>query len=399
MSKGLLIHNPKAGNEEDGLLPELIAAIDRVSLVKGFPKLPLLLATSLGALVVFCGSLHSSDIEMQTVLNKLVQKSNGHGGGIARIAGPGGVIWQGVSGNVAGPNSAPIQPDTPFEIASITKAFTATIIMLLAEDGRLSLDDNLSKVLPQRAASFKVDPTIRQLLSHTSGLPHYWADGPKDREGNNAFLRAFLANPDRFWSPHDILTYAQEIPARKPGKAFHYSDTNFVLLGVLIEKVTGKPLADAYREIIFNPLGMKSTWLSYREPRAGIPPSHRFDKNEDLHNIRRQSADWAGGGLISTASDLERFLRGLASGKLFKNPKTPDLMLDTVRTGDADVSYGLGLYVIQLDKNLGKLWGHDGNGNSFAYFWPEKGITFTGTLNQVDNDWWPLVANFLDVRR
>lgn len=334
--------------------------------------------------------------EMQSLWDKLVQRNDGHGGGIGRVSGPEGVLWEGTSGNVAGANSALMQTDTPFEIASITKAVTAATILKLVENGRLSLDAKLSEVLPEKAAGFKVDPTIRQLMSHTSGLLHYWEDGPKGQDGNNAFLRAFLANPNRYWSSNEILDYAQAIPTKAPGKKFHYSDTNFVLLGVLIEKITGTPLAQAYRELIFNPLGMKSTWLTYHEPRIGLVPSHRFEDDDDLDNVRRQSADWAGGGLVSTAKDLERFLRGLASGKLFKNPRTLDLMLQTVPTGDEDVSYGLGLYVVRLAKNQGTVWGHDGHGNSFAYYWPERGIAFTGTLNQTENDWWPLVDEFIE---
>lgn len=337
----------------------------------------------------------ASEEDMQKMLDKLIQRNDGLGGGVVRIAGPSGVLWQGTSGWVAGKGSAPMAAETPFEIASITKAVTATTVMRLIEEGRLTLETRLSEILPERARRFPVDPTIRQLLSHTSGLLHYWEDGPQDREGNNAFLRAFLADPNHYWNSGEILSYAQALPIGKVGK-FHYSDSNFVLLGVIIEKLTGKPLAQVYREMIFNPLGMKSTWLTYHEPRVGAVPSHRFEGDEDLNNVKRQSADWAGGGLVSTTRDLERFLRGLAQGKIFRHPETLKQMLDTVPTGDADVYYGLGLYLVRLDKNQGVVWGHDGHGNSFAYYWPEKDITFTGTLNQVENDWWPLVDEFID---
>ena len=109
----------------------------------------------------------------------------------------------------------------------------------------------------------------------------------------------------------------------------------------------------------------------------------------------RQSADWAGGGLISTTRDLERFLRGLATGALFHQPGSLDLMRQAVPVGENDISYGLGLYRVKLADGQGELWGHDGHGNSFAYYWPGRDITFTGTLNQTENDWWPLVEVFI----
>jgi D-alanyl-D-alanine carboxypeptidase len=334
---------------------------------------------------------------VQEGLVRLVALNKGHGGGVVRIAGPHGAICEGAAGLTAGPGSAPMTPSTPFEIASITKTVTATVILQLVEEGRLSLDSRLGDLLPAKfSRGFNSSITVRQLLSHTSGLAHYWEDGPRDREGNNAFLRAFLAEPQRFWQPDDILDLARVLPARRPGARFHYSDTNYVLLGLIVEQTTGKPLHAVFREKIFDPLGMKSTWLSYREKRRGAAPSHRYEGTEDLDNVPRQSADWAGGGLVSTTQDLERFLRGLATGALFKKPDTLQVMLEGGPVGEPGISYGLGLYRVQLDGRLGEVWGHDGHGNSFAYYWPRRDITFTGTLNQTENDWWPLVEIFAE---
>lgn len=334
---------------------------------------------------------------LRTTLDRLVAKNDGHGGGIARVAGPGGVIWQGAAGNVAGPGSAPMTPDTPFEVASITKAVTAATTLRLVEEGKLSLDAKLGSLLPaSQIRGFNPNITVRQLLSHTSGLQHYWEDGPVDRSGENAFLRAFMADPNHFWTPDDILGYARDIPAKRPGSSFHYSDTNFVLLGLIIERITGKPLHRVYRTMIFDPLGMNDTWLTYRESRRGAVPSHRFEGSDDLNNVPRQSADWAGGGLMSTARDLEKFLRGLASGRLFRKAGTLDVMRESVPVGESGISYGLGLYRVDLGKGLGEVWGHDGHGNSFAYYWPQRDITFTGTLNQTENDWWPLIEAFIE---
>ncbi len=339
-------------------------------------------------------SQHSTPV--REVLDRLVARSDGHGGGVIRISGPQGVLCEEAAGLVAGPGSPPMTVDTPFEIASITKAVTAATILRLVEQGKLRLDSPLSEVLPGGPSrGFQGAITVRQLLSHTSGLPNYWTDGPRDRQGNNAFLRAFVAEPGRFWQPEEILAHSRAIPARRPGGHFHYADTNYVLLGLIIERAAGKPLHLVFREQIFDPLGLPSTWLSYRGNPRGAAPSHRYEGAEDLHEVPRQSADWAGGGLISTTRDLERFLRGLASGALFRHPGTLDTMRQAVPVGEDDISYGLGLYRVKLADGQGELWGHDGHGNSFAYYWPGRDITFTGTLNQTENDWWPLVEVFI----
>jgi len=329
------------------------------------------------------------------VLDRLVVRNEGHGGGVVRIANAQEVLVEDAAGEMAGPGSKAMGGATPFEVASITKAVTAATVLKLSERGALKLDDRLGKVLPNEEG-FDKEITIRQLLSHTSGLPDYWTDGPKDQTGNNGFLGAFMAEPGRRWNPEDILALAREIPAKPRGGKFHYADTNYVLLGLIIERVAGQPLHRVFRQEIFNPLGMNDTWLTYKEERRGAEPSHRYEGNEDMHNKPRQSADWAGGGLMSTAKDLEKFLRGLASGRLFHGAATLDVMREAVPVGEKDISYGLGLYRVKLGGGKGELWGHDGHGNSFAYYWPERDITFTGTLNQTENDWWPLAEEFIN---
>ncbi len=341
--------------------------------------------------------LGSEDHLLQETLDRLVKRNRGYGGGVFRVSDGRRVLWEGAAGQTAGPGSAPISPSTPFEIASITKAVTAATVLKLVEGGRLRLDARLGDSLPaDQARGFDPDITISQLLTHTSGLAHYWTDGPKDLRGSNAFLREFLARPERFWKPGEILEFARKIPAKPRGGQFHYSDTNYVLLGLIIERATRQPLHRVFRKMIFEPLGMSDTWLSYREDRRNRVVSHRFEGREDLAATPRQSADWAGGGLISTAHDLQRFLQGLASGRLFAEASTLEEMRKAVPTGEEGITYGMGLYRVDLGDGRGEVWGHDGHGNSFAYYWPERGIYFTGTLNQTKNDWWPLLEAFVD---
>lgn len=345
---------------------------------------------------------------LQRALEGAVAQNHGYGGGVLRIESERcGVLWERASGNVAYGGVRLNEADT-FEVASVTKVFTATCVLRLAEEGRLELDAPVRTLLPRApidrlftiyGANIGSEVTVRQLLGHTSGLPDYWTDPPHDGNGMNPFLAAFVQEPGRFWNPERILHYAGTLaPVGEPGASYHYSDTGYVLLGLLVEHLTGKNLHDVFREWIFSPLGMTDTYLSYYErPRAGISESHRYEETLDLHGERRQSADWGGGGLVSSTRDLSRFLLALASGKLFHRRSTLGRMMAWHATDTQNVDYGLGLFRIRLDGGQGELWGHDGHGNAFMYYWPERELAFVGTLNQTDNDWWDPVASALSL--
>jgi D-alanyl-D-alanine carboxypeptidase len=292
--------------------------------------------------------------------------------------------------------------DANFEIASTSKAFTAAAVLLLTERGTLDLDAPISDYLPPDYTDgllvigghdYGPELTLRQLLSHTAGLPDYWNDPPWVIPGVNAFLLAYILDPDRFWTPEEILAYVPGLdPIDVPGATWHYSDTGFLLAGLVVERVTGDPLHEVYDRLIFGPLGLDDTWLHWREPSPGTrTESHRYEGTWDMYPRRHNSADWAGGGLVSTTADLERFLRALWDGALFEDPATFGEMTAWTPTGVGGIDYGLGLFRVDLGAGLGWIWGHDGYGNSFMYHWPRHDVTFTGTLNQTGNDWWPLV--------
>ncbi len=322
-----------------------------------------------------------------------VAMNDGHGGGTIRIAEGETVLLKTASG---------MDTDDTFHIASTSKAFTAAAVLILVEDGLIDLDAPIGDLLPAEVVTgllvigghdYGPEITVRQLLDHTSGLPDYWYDPPFVRQGENAFLAAYEDDPDHFFAPSELIDYARALdPIGVPGAGFHYADTGYVLAGLIIEQHTGMALADFYRERIYRPLGLSETYLVPREPPVSChPEAHRFEGDWDMTGHTHLSADWAGGGLISSSRDLALFIRGLMRGDLFRDPASLDAMRITHPTGAVDVSYGLGLYRLQLDDGLGALFGHDGYGTAFMYYWPERDITFTGTLNQAENDWWPLV--------
>ena len=340
-------------------------------------------------------------LDLQADLAKAVRRNQGYGGGLFQVGHEvRGAWWQGVSGALS-KNSDPMTLDATFEIASISKTFTAAVVLLLVEEGALDLDQPIGQILPSDVTQgllvidghdYGPEITVRQLLNHTSGLPDYWNDPPFVEPEVNAFLKAYLDDPDRLWSPKEILAYVRDLtPIAKPGETWHYADTGYVLAGLIIEQLTAKPLHQVYRQRIFEPLRMQNTWLRWREPATGSAPrSHRYDGRWDMYAHRHNSADWAGGGLVSSVQDLEIFLHALAVGDLLDQRTSLNTMQQWIPTGMTDVEYGLGLFRIDLD-GLGELWGHDGYGNSWMYYWPQQQVTFIGTLNQSENDWWPLV--------
>ena len=341
-------------------------------------------------------------LPLQPALDTLVANNNGNGGGVFRVSMRGQVLWQGAAGQLER-NGGAMSPGCGFEIASTSKAMTAAAVLVLVEDGLLDLDQPLGQILPPGTLPPNLlvingydhgpDLTLRQCLAHTTGLPDYWYDPPFVLPGFNAFLLAYSQQPQRFWTPQEVLQYVPGLTPRfAPGTGWHYSDSGYLLAGFAIETVTGKPLRQVYRERLFAPLGMDDTWLRWRDPDpAGLPLSHRYEGGWDMSTKRHNSADWAGGGLGSTTADLEGFLRGLHDGRLFRDPATLAAMKTWTPTGAPGVEYGLGLYRAQLSGGRGWVWGHDGYGAAFAYHWPKHDVTFTGTLNQTENDWWPLV--------
>ena len=333
-------------------------------------------------------------------LARAVAANGGNGGGVIQVSGTGGVRQDEAAGSRwdDGPD---MQLDDAYEVASVTKAVTATLTLRLMEERALDVDAPYADLLPQWGTGMLVidgvdrtgEITIRQLLAHRSGLPDYWTDPPFVSPGENEFLREFLNDPDRHWEPEEMLDLARTLtPIGEPGVAFHYSDTNYVILGLLLEQVAGQALHDAMREWVFDPLGMDDTWMSFHEAAVGDRTlSHRYEGAWDMTVHEHQSADWAGGGLVSTSHDLRQLLCGLAEGGVYRESSTIDTMMDWAPTGDADIAYGLGLYSVMLDGER-RLWGHDGYGSAFAYILEGSESAYVGTLNQTESDWWPLIA-------
>lgn len=272
---------------------------------------------------------------------------------------PGMVLWidapeyrfEGASGFAALMDGTPMPPEGAFRIGSITKMFTATVIVQLAEDGVLTLDDPMALWLPKVADQLPYGDqiTLRHLLTHTSGLfsvvehEAYWADLFSEMEIDEDSGAVTLACVQR--DPHDTLArYVYGKNANfEPGARWSYSNTNYTLLGMVIEAAAEVPLAEAYRTRIYEPLGMTSTFLDcYEEPVIEVVHGYSGigDEMTDVTELH-ESIGWSAGGLVSTPQDLVTFARGLFGGALFDDPES----LVSMTTPAPGSSYGLGITI------------------------------------------------------
>jgi D-alanyl-D-alanine carboxypeptidase len=291
-----------------------------------------------------------------------------------------------------------VREETPFHTASIGKTITATVVGMLVEEGKLGLDDPMHLYLPDslirglhvwRAHEFTDLITLRHLLSHRSGLADYFEDEPIS--GENMMSLAF-AEPNRFWTPLKLLSFAKENFEAKfpPGTDYHYTDTEYILLGLIIEGVEQKPLHEVFQKRIFEPLGMTHTHMHLRskplDPNT-LPMAELYFGTEEVSSLRSLSSDWAGGGLQSTAGDLMVFLKALFAERLV-GYQTLQQMQAWSPAGQG-VDYGLGLArwkLNELSPFLPELTliGHSGFTASFLYYCPELEIYLSGSFNQAE---------------
>jgi len=302
-----------------------------------------------------------------------------------------GIDWRGASGSFARGARKRLKATDGFRIASMSKTFTATLIMQLVERGELELDARLTEFFP-KAWVRRVHPrgttiTLEHLLTHTAGLWDFALSEPWSRE--------LLSDPRKFRHPDEILAWAIEHggPVGAVGERHVYSDTGFVILGHVLQRVTGRAYKALCRRRLFRPLGMTETWLEGHEaPRSTL--SHSYSGRWDGLQLNG-SVDWAAGGHVSTVADLQRFLTGLFRDAAVLSPESIDRMLVSVAVpGQPDRRYGLGVGVRRetVDGRLATMqtfWGHGGHWGSFMFYAPAWRAAIAGTVNRaaVDNRW------------
>ncbi len=260
---------------------------------------------------------------------------------------PGQGIWQGVAGESY--TGEPITTDMEFGIASNTKLFVSAVMLKLAEDGILNLDDAVHDWLPDHP---NVDPdiTIRQLLNHTSGV--------SDPIFLSPWMDTIMQNPTRVFSNEEVLSWLGA-PYFAPGAGWSYSNVNYILAGMIAESATGSSISSLIRNQILTPLEMDSTFYDVEEPETGTI-AHRWYNLIDYHDTSRVGLNTAGGcagSLFSTSAEMVQWYHALFSGDIINNASLAELT-DFVPTGMDYYDYGLGF---SRETTLTKTyWGHSG---------------------------------------
>ncbi|MFN2173014.1 MAG: amidase family protein [Candidatus Promineifilaceae bacterium] len=325
-------------------------------------------------------------VQLDTFLQSQVYSDGGNPNGAA----PGLVLLvdthDGRYLNAAGVSSleegTPMQVDDRLEIGSNSKSFTIAVLMQLQEEGLLSFDDRLGDWLPELAEQIPNGDqiTLRQLAAHTSGIWDY----------GDPLIGAAAENPDLLevgYAPQELVQYAIEngAPEFDPGTNFKYSNTGYILLGMIAEKASGQSLGELYQERIFDPLGLETAVFIEGVPQEGDITTQGYWWLNDGTRLDTTnwnvSLGWAAGGIAMTAEELAAYAKALAAGELFQDPDTLAQMLSfneqSLAFGGAP--FGLGL----MDFGNG-YWGHEGQTAGFQSLWftnPEEGITVVGLTN------------------
>lgn len=312
--------------------------------------------------------------------------------------------WSAVAG-------ASFPSHTPFFLASITKLYIAATVLRLHERGLLHLDGRLSDYLPAdltrglhrfRGHDYTGQTTIRHCLCHATGLPDSLEERPR---GGRSLLELTFEEGDRAWTLAEAIAHARDnltphFPPQNlddPRARVRYSDTNFQLLMAVMEAVTAKPLEAVYRELLFEPLGLRDTRLP-ETPGEAAAPVYSGSRVLQLPNALASSRD-----LIAPAADILAFLRALIQGTVFERPETALLMRGpwrrfgfprdaaALRAPSWPIEYGLGMMRFRLPRwltpfrPLPELIGHSGSTGTWLFYCPALELMFAGAVNEVSS--------------
>lgn len=289
-------------------------------------------------------------------------------GALALVDTPAGTVTL-TSGTADVATGAAMSDTAATRIASVSKAFNGAVVLKLAEKKQLQLTDTIGSLLPDLPSSWR-DVTVAQLLQHTSGLPDYIK--------SPAFIADLTTNPQMQRTPQQLLEYvAGEAPAFTPGTDYLYSDTDNIVAGLIAEQVAGKPYDRLLDDLVYAPLSLQNTSLpsdtalpdghihGYEVSSEGATPT-----TEDVSTLINPSLAWASGGMVSTAADLNTFIRSYAAGAQI----SPALRTAQQRwvpgaggpPGPGVNSSGLALY--RYETSCGTWLGHTGNMPGYTLF-------------------------------
>ena len=284
---------------------------------------------------------------------------------------------------------SPNGPKQAFHSASVGKLATAYVIIRLIEKNKLSFDTRIDTMLDAKLLNnlfvfkgidYANEVTIFHLLGHTSGINDYFEGITNDKK---SILDKVIQEPNHFFTPEELVRYTaiHQQAVGKPDDKFLYSDTGYILLGLIIEKITKKPFFEILKEEVFNPLGMKDTGLIGYDPIA--KQEHLASvmvKKQDIRLYKSLSIDFSGGGLFTTLEDLSKLVNGLTN-RQFISQASFDKMATFNHHFKAGMYYGLGLMELRFEKfffllkGLPRFYGHLGVLGVHAWVDPKTGDT------------------------
>jgi D-alanyl-D-alanine carboxypeptidase len=378
-------------------------------------KLNLVLLVALVAMISSCkkhehpgpAPQHPNSSRYQRIVDKFMEA--GATGVSVTVISPEGT-WNGVGGMADVQNKIVMTPGHTLRIGSMTKMFTAAAILKLQEEGILNIKDKISKYIPAiitNRISNANEVTIEQCLNHTSGIRNYISD-----EVINGYINGSIVK----YEAARTLQFIYDKPATDPpGQGRYYSNSNYLLLSLVISHVTGKPSYRIVTDKIITPLRLQNTFAS-----TILPPTltksyfREKDKEGDLQDVTHIDNNFIGGedaldgGIIASSQDIANFLQALLTGKILS--QTSMNLMKTYRPIDPDnfgndpdmayyKEYGLGLMKLATDQ--GEALGHDGNVYGFngkAYYLPAQKVTMVILLNYVSPDRESKVMKTLNVK-
>lgn len=321
-------------------------------------------------------------VRLQQVLDRASSARDGVGIQVSIITAD-GEIWTGTSGYANRGHRCPVVSNNLFHIGSVTKMYTAALLMKLVEGGGLSLSD------PVSFWTDRVDPidgiTVRQLLTHTSGLADYTEDG--------GFQLRMLLKPNHKWQPEQLLVFVTNRDLNHfPVSQYKYANSNFVILGLIIEAVGKNSFGRLLEERLLFPGGLKNTYFLDSSTRA-LPVVHGYDEDQlhlgrlDLTSLRKsvESAAFSAGAVAANSEDVARFTQALFKGLIISEESLAD-MTNFLDIEDeyipGQTGYGFGLMRFNVDGH--ELWGHEGvipGFSSVSVYSPDKGYVITVLTN------------------
>jgi len=344
-------------------------------------------------IIVSCTSRTTDSVTFQNVLESFYFENPDLIGIMVHIEAPDkNISWSGAVGLSDKNDTIKIDPDQPMLIASNTKTYVSAAILRLVEQGKLSLNSAIDTLISETSQKILSNDgynlkniQIKHLLSHTSGIFDYNDSKTMSEKVNQ--------QPDYKWTRAEQIKLAADEgePLAEPAEMFKYSDTNYLLLTEIIEKLTGKVFYTSMRELLkFDQFDLSNTWFYSLEDSLVQTKPLIYQYNRTWNTSTKTESPtfdlYGGGGLATTTSDLAIFTHLLFTGKIFDNPETSNLLYTRIETKEPNQShYMLGIKEFEI---MGEtVYGHSGFWGTATRYFPEENITFSVSLsNTIDRD-------------